>query len=159
MEAALARRQQRRLGPDQGPQVIAPPPIATRRDFFVYTVFFDNLAPAAASSKAIQIQSDSDFELQKLTMFADIANASQTASTRVLPLATVQITDTGTGRQLFNSPVAIPAIFGDGQIPFILPTTKLFSKNASVSIDVSNFDAASTYDIRLFLIGSKIFTY
>lgn len=130
-----------------------------RRDFFVYTIFFDDLAANAAANGAIQIQSDSDFELQKLTMFADIAGAVQTASSRVLPLVTLQITDTGTGRQLFNAPVAVPALFGDGQIPFILPTTKLFSRNASVTFAVSNFSAATTYDLRLFLIGSKVFTY
>jgi hypothetical protein len=132
---------------------------ALRRDFFVYTVFSDDLAAGAADNKAIQIQADSDFELQKLTFFADIAGAAQTESSRVLPLITVQLTDTGTGRQLFNAPIAIPALFGDGRIPFILPTTKLFSKNSSVTVALSNFSAATTYDLRLFLIGSKIFKY
>jgi hypothetical protein len=130
-----------------------------RRDFFVYAVNFLSLTAGSARSTSIQIQADSDFELQKLSVFADILAAQQTASTRVLPLVTIQITDTGTGRQLFNQPVAVPALFGDGQIPFILPTTKVFSRNASVTFDVVNFAAGTDYNLRLNLIGSKIFEY
>lgn len=130
-----------------------------RRDFFVYGINFLALAPAGATSNAFQIQADSDFELQKLAMFADVAAAGELSSTRVIPLVTIQVTDTGTGRQLFNTPIPMGAIFGDGQIPFILPTTKVFSANASVTVAVSNYDAAQTYNLRLAFIGSKIFTY
>jgi hypothetical protein len=130
-----------------------------RRDFFVYGVNFLALAPAAATSSAIQIQADSDFELQKLAFFADIAGGTETEATRGLPLVTLQITDTGTGRQVFSIPVPIPAIMGDGRIPFILPTTKIFSSNASVTFDVVNYSAATTYNLRLLLIGSKLFRF
>lgn len=130
-----------------------------RRDFCIYDIDFLALANGSSGSGAIQIRTDSDFELQKLSMFADIDAAGQTEATRIIPLVTIQITDTGTGRTLFNQPVAIGAIFGDGRIPFILPTTKIFTKNASVVVDVVNFDAANTYNLRLALIGSKIFTY
>ncbi len=130
-----------------------------RRDFFVYTLQFSDLAAGAATQGAIQIQADSDFELSKFTMFADIAEAVETEATRVLPLVTIQITDTGTGRALFNAPLPIPAIMGDGRIPFILPVPKIFSANASVAIEVANFSAATEYNIRLALIGAKIFTY
>lgn len=130
-----------------------------RRDFFVYSILF-SLNAGAATEGAILIQADSDFELQKLSMFATIAAAAQTEATRVLPLATVQLTDTGTGRSVFNAPAAIPALFGDGRIPFILPTTKVFSANASVTVAVANFSAATNYDtLRILLIGSKLFSY
>jgi hypothetical protein len=130
-----------------------------RRDFFVYTITFDDLASGAAAQGAIQIQADSDFEMQKLTAFADIAGAVQTDATRVLPLVTIQLQDTGTGRNLFSAPVAVPGLFGDGQIPFILPTSKWFTRNASVAVQVANFSAATTYDLRIYLIGSKVFKY
>lgn len=137
---------------------MAPMERPKRRDFFAYTIAFDPLA-GQATQGAIQIQSDSDFELSKFTMFATIAGAAQTEATRVLPLVTVQITDTGTGRQLFASPLPIPAIMGDGRIPFILPVPKVFSANASVAIAVANFSAATDYDLSICLIGAKIFTY
>jgi hypothetical protein len=157
---ASIRRQQ----PGAPAGVMAPAPIEDRaqgfrRDFFVYTINFDALAAGAADQGAIQIQTDSDFELQKLTAFADIALAAQTADSRVLPLVTIQLQDTGTGRNLFNAPVAIPGLFGDGALPFILPTSKWFTRNASVAVQVANFSAATTYNLRVFLIGSKVFKY
>lgn len=130
-----------------------------RRDFFVYTIAFAALAAGTSTQGAIQIQADSDFELQKLTHFSDIAAAAQTDSTRVIPLVTLQLTDTGNGRQMFSAPVAMGAIMGDGQIPFILQTSKIFTRNASVTVEVANYSAATAYNLRLMLIGSKIFSY
>jgi hypothetical protein len=138
------------------PPRVAP---AQRRDFFVYALRFLSLGAGGTLTSQFQIQADSDFELQKLSCFADIAGAAQTESTRVLPLVTLQVTDTGTGRQAFLEPVPIPAIFGDGRIPFILPVTKVFSKNASVAVTLANFSAATAYNLRLAFIGAKIFTY
>ena len=129
-----------------------------RRDFFVYALELTVTANSSTAG-AIQIQADSSFELQKLSFFADIALADQTQSSRVLPLVTLQITDTGTGRFIFNSPVPIPAIMGDGQIPFILPTVKTFSPNSSVQITLANYSAATDYNVNLALIGSKVFVY
>lgn len=136
--------------------IVMPEP---RRDFFVYNVNALAVAPGATALGAIQIQADSDFELQKLTQFSDIAAAGQTAAGRVLPLVTIQVTDTGTGRTLFSAPVPIPGIFGDGTIPFILQTSKVFTKNSALQIALTNYDAANTYNVRLQLIGSKIFQY
>lgn len=130
-----------------------------RRDFFIYGIDFSNLAANTSSQGAIQIQADSDFELQKLSFTADIGGGPVTASDRVLPLVTIQITDTGTGRQMFNTPIPIPSIFGDGQIPFILPTTKVFAPNSSLLVAVANYSIATAYNFRLALIGAKVFRY
>jgi hypothetical protein len=136
------------------------PQAAQLRDFFVYELDFDAIAAAGGTATGqIQIQADSDFELQKLTHFSDVADAAQTESGRVLPLVTMQITDTGTGRNMFSAPVPIPALMGDGRIPFVLPTTKVFSRNASVSFVLSNYSADTIYNVKLQLIGAKIFTY
>lgn len=130
-----------------------------RRDFFVYPITFLALAAGAADQGSIQIQADSDFELSKLTFFADIAAADETEATRVLALVTVQLTDSGTGRSMFQAPVPIPAIMGDGRIPFILPTPKIFSANASIQVAVANYNTATDYNVRIALIGAKIFQY
>lgn len=137
------------------PRMAVPRPA---RDFFVYGLNLTAVANSPATG-AIQIQADSFFELQKLSFFADVGGAAQTQSSRVLPLCTLQITDTGTGRQVFNTPIAIPAIMGDGQIPFILPTVKSFAPNSSVQISLANYSAADDYNIRLALIGTKVFHY
>lgn len=149
----------------QGPRTTSPAqhvaetPQGVRRDFFAYGINFTALASAAADQAAFQIQADSDFELQKMTMFADIAAADEEEATRVLPLVTIQIQDTGNGRSLFAIPMPVSALFGDGRIPFILPTTKVFNANASVTVAVANYNAATTYNLRFVFIGSKIFKY
>lgn len=163
MQAAL-RRPSRAGQSNVVAQQASPAPQAPqrRRDFFVYPLNFTGgnaVVAGTAAQGAIQIQADSDFELTKFTMFADIGLANETESSRVLPLVTIQITDTGTGRALFSSPVPIPAIMGDGRIPFILPVPKIFSANASVAVQVANFSGATDYNLRLCLIGAKIFTY
>lgn len=143
----------------------APPPRkpvqarpAPARDFFVYSLEVTVTANSPGTG-AIQIQADSYFELQKLSFFADVAGASETQSSRVLPLCTLQITDTGSGRQVFNTPVPIPAIMGDGQIPFILPTVKAFAPNSSVQLSFANYSSADDYHMYIALIGSKVFHY
>lgn len=125
-----------------------------RRDFFVYGINI-GLATSATVTAAMQIEADSDFEAQKLTYSA--GDAGQTESSRVIPAVLLQITDTGTGRQMFNTPVAVGALFGDGRIPFILPTSKMFSANATVAFTLTNLSVATL--VRLYLIGSKIFRY
>ena len=136
-------------------------PNAKMRDFFVYGLNI-NVGALAAQQASFQIQADSDFELQKLSLFATYDDDPATGNTqagRILPFATLQITDTGTGRQVFNQEVAIPAIFGDGQIPFILPATKLFNANASVTVAVTSFDSVNDLSLRFAFIGCKIFSY
>lgn len=145
------------VAPPVEPQAAAP---KFRRDFFIYTLAFLALAPNTSTETAFQIQADSDFELEKLSFWCDDATGqSQMQSTRLLPDVTIQITDTGTGRQMFNAPVAVPSIFGSGEFPFIMQTTKIFSANASVAVAVSNFNPNDTYNLRLNFIGSKIFRY
>jgi len=144
------------------PKVITrakPIPPKALRDFFIYGTGVVTMAAAATGNATIQVQADAAFELQKLAFFADIAGAAQTDSTRVLPLVTVQITDQGSGRQLFSVAVPIPAMMGDGTMPFILPVTKIFAANSAISLDFVNYSAATTYNVRTLLIGSKIFNF
>ncbi len=131
------------------------------KDFYTYPSTVIGIAGGTTANDAINIQADSDFILYKLSAFA-IENpvvGGQTTSTRVLPLVTVQITDTGSGRQIFESPVPIPAIFGDGSLPFILPAPRRFASNSVISINYTNISgaAALTYDIYLTFIGVKIY--
>ena len=127
------------------------------KDFFTYAIDFDSVAAGISATDNIQIQADADFEVQKLTFFADIAGAAQTVTTSVIPLMTVLIVDAGSGRQLMDRALAIPALFGDGKIPFILPTTRIFAARSNVTFTVVNFSAATTYRLRLNMIGTKLF--
>lgn len=127
------------------------------RDFFVYSLVYASLAPGAANTQNLSIQADSDFIVQKMAFGANLAGASQTDSTRIIPLATLLIVDSGSGRQLMNIAVDFSSIFGTGQLPFILPQPKIFLAQTNIAVTLTNVSAAETYNIRLSFIGLKGF--
>lgn len=140
-------------------QPISPSPadVYFARDFFVYELDISGLAAGASTTQTFTIQADSDFLWTKGAYFADIAGASQQQSTRVIPLCSVLIQDTGSGRNLMSSSVPVSSLFGTGELPMILPRQRLFVARAQVQVTVTNFDAANTYNLRLSFIGEKGF--
>lgn len=128
-----------------------------RRDFYVYEAESLALVSGGTSNDVINIEADSDFILQKMTYEADIAAAAYTFTTNPIPLVTIQITDTGSGRQLMQNPIPINSFMGDGKLPFYLPNPRKFLRNSTIQIAFVNFDAAVTYNIRLAFIGYKIY--
>lgn len=137
--------------PPGGPRVIA-------EDFFTYTIQFQNLNSGDTSPGFIQIEADSDFLIQKLAYFSNFDNAQVTVQTQDVPLVTILIVDTGSGRQLMNAPVPLAALFGDGRLPYILPTPKLFTKNSRINVTLFNFGDEDYEDIWINFEGKKIFT-
>jgi hypothetical protein len=142
-------------GPMSSPNA---PTVQYIEDFFIYGANFLALAPNVTANGGFQVQADSDFRLTKLGAVTDVAAAGQDDSTRVFPLATMQIVDTGSGQQLFSIPIPIGAIFGNGELPFILTVPRIFKARSNIAIAIANYDAAQTYNIRLAFIGNKIFT-
>lgn len=129
---------------------------------FVYEVDFTSTGGNAAvhgttQNGAIQIQADSDFKWIKSVYTADIAAAAFTQSTQPIPNCTVQITDQGSGRVLFSNPIPVPAFFGFGYLPALLPIAYIFRARSSVSVQITNYDAAADYNLRLSFVGTKIF--
>lgn len=130
-----------------------------QRDYFVYGTGSIAIAFGASANTSIQIQADSMFLWESAAWFATVADAAFTVATQPMPNVTVQIIDTGSGRQLFSAAQPIVSLFGDGKLPFPLPTPRYFQPNSQVQIQLANFDAAISYNIRLSLIGSKIFNF
>jgi len=129
-----------------------------RRDFYIYEAEALAIAPITGTADdVINIEADSDFILQKMTYEADIAAAAFTFTTNPIPLITVQIIDSGSGRQLMQSPIPVNSFMGDGKLPFYLPNPRKFLRNSTIQIAFANFDAAITYNIRLAFIGYKIY--
>lgn len=134
-----------------------PPKHQFVESFTVYELDFLALAAGTTANGAIQIQADSQFRWVKAAYYATVANAAFLLSTIPIPSVTVQINDTGSGRQLFNAAVPVPSVFGRGELPFILPVSYVFQPRSSMQVTVANFDAAVTYNLRLSFIGTKIF--
>lgn len=127
------------------------------KDFFVYEVDFASLAAGASATQSFNIQADSDFLLTKLAYHNTNADATFNAGNRIIPNVSIIIQDTGSGRQLMNSAVPIDAIFGTGELPFILPRQRVFLANSTVNVTITSFEAAAANKLRLSFIGEKAF--
>lgn len=127
------------------------------KDFYVYGVNFLSVAAGASPSVSLAIQADSDFELQKLTFASNLNAGVQTDSTRTIPQCTLLITDTGSGRQLMNQAIDLTTFLGNGENPFILSVPKIFRANTSINFVLNNYSAAQIYNVRLSLIGAKLY--
>lgn len=126
-------------------------------DFFIYEVDFSNLTAGNSQTGFFQVQQEADFLLSKLTMTVDIAGAAITESTRPVPLATLMINDTGSGRNLMAQAVPLGSLVGDGGLPFILPRQRVFVASSVVNVTLTNYSAATDYNIRLSFVGEKAF--
>lgn len=129
---------------------------------FVYDVDFigaNTIAPGATVTLNINIQKDADFKILAGTYVADIAGAAQLDSTRVIPLVTVLLTDTGAGRAFMDRPIPVPSLFGDGRLPFPWPMPKIMRALSTLQVQVTSFVAAgTTYSLRLSFIGVKLYS-
>lgn len=127
-------------------------------DFYVYSALIASIAAGAQQTVNISIEADSDFTWIKSTVFAALAGAAQTDATAVLPQATVQVQDSGSGRLLQNIAIPVSSIAGNGQLPFVLPIPRVFKARSTISLTFANISAAETYtNLRFALIGFKTF--
>lgn len=121
-----------------------------------YGINFLALAPNITVTGSISIEADADFRARKTTYQADVVGLAQAESTRVIPLCTFQITDTATARNLSNIQIPVTSYFGTGERPFILPVPRIYRANSVLSFSVTNVSQATTYNLRLVLIGEKL---
>jgi hypothetical protein len=131
------------------------------KDYFVYSVLAENIATASAVTRTIQIQADSDFVWQKATFAAFLPFSGDIDpvdfADRQAPAATVQITDNGSGRQLFDRPQIIGTVFGTGQLPFIMPTPRLMVARSTINFEIANLAPSDELYLQLSLIGYKAY--
>lgn len=127
-------------------------------DWYVYNLTFTALTIGTPQTANVAIEADANFILVKLTGFAEIAAALQTHDTRIVPLVTVTIFDTGSGRQLLNGATAWPNIVGTGELPYFLPIRRMWKANSNIRVVLDNVAVAGTvYNLRMSLSGIKDF--
>ena len=82
------------------------------------------------------IDKDGDFECKRLSCFMSRAGgAAQTEETRQIPTGVLfNIRDSSTGRTLFNGFADTGELFGDGRVPFVLPTSHFFKRGGLIQI-------------------------
>jgi hypothetical protein len=136
--------------------------LSVQEEPFIYSTDFttaaaQSLAPGATGNVNINIQADADFRILAGAFAADLAGAAQVDSTRVLPLVTVLLTDTGSGRNFMDRPVPLTSLFGTGELPFPWPQPKIMRARSTLQVQAFNFSAATTYSFSLAFIGVKLY--
>ena len=134
-------------------------PRETGSDYFWYAARITGLSSAAPTGSAIiSLDSDSDFYCIATSYQADIAGAALTESGNLIPLVNVQVTDTGSGKALMNTPIPIGALAGDGKRPYRLARPRVFLANATLQLAFTSYVAAgTTYNITFVLHGYKVY--
>ena len=116
------------------------------------------VASAAAPNPQGQVtfEVDGDYEVSQMMAFADIAAAAQTDSSRVIPLVTIQLSQSG-GIQWMPNPIPLSLLMGDGRLPYIFPESVLVPANSLMTVQLARFAAAVDYNIRIALGGRKLY--
>lgn len=131
-------------------------------DWFGY-VFptFSAIAVGATQQQQIIIQADSDFELRRICYHYDRAGAAFTQQTRPIPNISIQIQDSGSGRNLFNAAVPLTSVANaPDQAQRDMTWPKIFARNSTIVVQLTNFDAAvSDGNTRISFLGRKIYIY
>lgn len=119
---------------------------------FNYSVQFLNSSVAAGTSVAgnVAIQADSDF-IALYVMITVYDSPNHTVVTSLAPL-TIQLTDTGSGRNLMDSAQSIQNLCGGamnanggsgGSAPFIFPEPLLLRQTGTLQVTITNLTSAS----------------
>lgn len=128
--------------------------------FFSYSAQFESVDAGVSASRQIQIQADSDFKIMNLTAALFNATDGSMHNAGSLPagqLVTVQLTDTGSGSNLFDKAQPIANIAGSGNDPYILPMSRIMSANSQLSVSINNGTTTDGIGVYITLGGQKLF--
>jgi hypothetical protein len=114
-------------------------------DYYWYAANPGSSAAGVTSNTSIPIDAGTDFYWIATTIQADIAEAALLESTDIIPLVTVLINDTGTSRNLMNTPIPLGSLCGDGKRPYRLVRPRLFRANSIINLTFTNYSAGTTY--------------
>lgn len=138
-------------------------PASVRRnytlDFFTFGINFLPLGASLALTANFITQADSGFAICKTSFNISsdvnvfVANISDTP--RFAP-AVITLSDSGSGRDLSNQPVAIGTLFGPDDFPFPWPVPKILDPNSTFTARIQNL-VATAFNVRLSFHGYKIF--
>lgn len=126
--------------------------LAVIEEPFTYETTIDGINANETQNTVIQIQADADFKLMATTFVADDAENPVAG-----PFVNILLTDTGNGRQLMQAPIAIPEMFGTGQLPFIWPIPKIFAARSTLQVQFIEYGGVGYNHIQLAFIGVKLY--
>lgn len=125
-------------------------------NFFTYSFLWSAVASLGQSIAQLQIQADSAFMIIS-SAFLVVDNTTNLPVTTIA--ATVQLTDQGSGMNLFDRAQPIANIAGTGQLPFIFPIERVLSANSTLTGTLTAGATTNACSYYLSLHGAKIYDY
>jgi hypothetical protein len=124
------------------------------------TFYGTNVTLTAGQSLPSQINIDAgtDFYWFASSYQASIAGSAYdpTDKVPVVPLVNFVITDTGSQRNLMNTPIPVTTIAGSGQLPYRLLLPRLFKANSVVQFSWTSFETANADTINFVMHGFRL---
>lgn len=128
-------------------------------DPFTFGINFLPIAASATITENFLVQADSAFAICKTSMvISDDANAyvaNLSDLPHFIPMV-VTLTDSGSGRDLMNTSIALSNIFGSAREPFVWARPKVLDPNSTFNARLQNL-IATARNVRLAFHGFKIF--
>lgn len=128
-------------------------------EYFVYPFPEFPTITLVPQQNQIIIQANTAFEMREIVYYYNRADVEFTQATRPVPNITLQLQDSGSGKNMFNAPVPIVSVASHGENRRrALQWTRIFSPNSTITATIQNFDA-SVVNGNLFiaLIGRHLF--
>lgn len=126
-----------------------------QKDFFAYHLHWLPLAANTANPQNVTIQGDADFLVCEIR--GTVRDAATGLVLQVNNPITFQFEDTGSGRAFQNEALDLVEVLGTGTQPGYLPFAKLLRANSTVTVTLTNLDAANGFNVRIGLYGFKVF--
>lgn len=124
-------------------------------DYFVLGTDFTPLQANATLANNITVPGDADFcILSAVIVETDVANTTFLAQQPIL----FQLTDTGSGRDLANTPIHADNWFGTAQEPKYWDVPKVLRRNSVFRVTAQNLEGVNR-NVRVAFHGFKIFPY
>jgi len=139
--------------------------LTTQNEPYTYNAIFttatNNAVPIGGQATfSIRINAQRPFKFMagcmKLASGLNWNTLEADATRRISPI-TVLLTDSGSGRQMMDTPVPIDSLFGTGQEPFYWPEPKIMYANSVLQVQVTNLDTVNTFQLILSFIGAEMY--
>lgn len=124
------------------------------QSYFVYSLYFPAVASSGTATAQLNVQADADFLIQSVS-FTAIDNVTNAQISN--PVCIVQITDSGSGANLFDRAIPLLNFAGTAQLPFILPVPRLLSKNSTLTGTLTNNVVTNAINYYVSFHGKKLF--
>ncbi len=133
-------------------------PNGSLKRIHTYELTYAAVAAAAASSSPAQFQVEADYDFFWIKSSAFVYDAAGLGVSRLQwPNLEVVMQDGKSAQQLSNQAASIGALFGSGEIPFILPKPHRIPGGATFSATVTNRHTTTAYSVRLCFTGIHVY--